>query len=79
MPSSDSATRYISALRFQSRMFAEPTSPPPPMVLRKLSTWVPPMLETITTLRTDPLRAAASTWAFCPSQSTRSGEPSSGK
>lgn len=42
------ATRYISAFRFHSKMFACPTSPPPPMVLRKLSSCVPPMLLTNT-------------------------------
>ena len=70
--------RYISAFRFQSRMLASPTDPPAPMVLRKLSICVPPMEDTSTTFST-PALAAASICAFCPSQSTASGEPPSGK
>ena len=76
--STPDATRCISALRFHRRMLASPTSPPAPMVLRKLSICVPPMEETRTTFLT-PAATAASICAFCQSQSTCEGEPPSGK
>mmetsp|Transcript_36717 Transcript_36717/g.115008 ORF Transcript_36717/g.115008 Transcript_36717/m.115008 type:complete len:220 (-) Transcript_36717:114-773(-) len=66
--------RYFSALRFQARMFPGPPSLPSPMLFRKLSFWVPPMLPTSTTCFT-PAATAASNWFFCPVQSTSSGGP----
>mmetsp|Transcript_33259 Transcript_33259/g.52297 ORF Transcript_33259/g.52297 Transcript_33259/m.52297 type:complete len:256 (-) Transcript_33259:11-778(-) len=66
--------RYFSALRFQRRISPPVPSSFLPMVLRKLSAWLPPIELTTTTCFSFSF-LARSIWFFWPIQSTSSGCP----